>query len=268
VTRFLSGAVLFLIAVGVVWFAPAAVFRAAAFTLLILCVVELVHLAHASGLGVSMWLTVTGSLVTLAAFVLAPSSGGGLATTLAVVLMAQAVAIPATTLAGWSPDSRNALAVASTSLFPSLYVALPLGALTALRESEGPPALFLLMLTIIVSDTAQYYTGRLVGRTPLAPVVSPKKTIEGALGGLVFGAVVFAGAGAWWLERLPVLVRVLLGSAIVAAGIAGDLFESLLKRNAGVKDSSALIPGHGGMLDRLDALLFAAPVYYVVLQYV
>ena len=125
----------------------------------------------------------------------------------------------------------------------------------------------LLMLTVIVSDTAQYYTGRLAGRRLLAPVISPKKTVEGAVGGFVCGTIVFALVGAWWLPRVPLALRALVGLTIVCAGIAGDLFESMLKRSAGVKDSSSIIPGHGGVLDRIDALLFAAPVYYVALQY-
>ena len=120
----------------------------------------------------------------------------------------------------------------------------------------------------MVSDIAQYYTGRLAGRRPLAPTISPRKTVEGALGGLVFGALVLAIVGAWWLPRVPIALRALVGVTIVALGITGDLFESMLKRSAGVKDSSALIPGHGGVLDRIDALLFAAPVYYIVLQYI
>jgi len=137
-----------------------------------------------------------------------------------------------------------------------------------IRALSGPRGLFLLMLTVIVSDSMQYYSGRLFGRRPLAPMVSPKKTIEGAIGGFVFGTALFAGVGGWWLPGMPVALRGLVGMTIVALGIAGDLFESMLKRSAGVKDSSALIPGHGGILDRIDALLFAAPVYYVVLKYV
>ena len=137
----------------------------------------------------------------------------------------------------------------------------------AVRAEPGREALFLLMLTVMVSDTAQYYTGRGLGRRLLAPAISPKKTVEGAVGGFVFGALLLAAAGQWWLPRFPMAFRAMLGLVVVALGIAGDLFESMLKRSAGVKDSSALIPGHGGVLDRIDALLFAAPVYYVVLKY-
>jgi phosphatidate cytidylyltransferase len=139
--------------------------------------------------------------------------------------------------------------------------------MVALRSLRGREALFLLLLTVMVSDTAQYYTGRVFGRRPLAPAISPKKTIEGAAGGFVFGALLLAVAGVWWMPDRPAILRALLGVAVVALGIAGDLFESMLKRSAGVKDSSGLIPGHGGVLDRIDALLFAAPIYYLFLKY-
>jgi phosphatidate cytidylyltransferase len=267
VTRVLSGAVLIAIAVGVVWFAPVTLFRAAAFGLLWLGARELVGLARASGLGLSMWLPSAAALVTCAAFTLPTAPAGGRAGALATVLMVQAVAVPVAAMARWTAGSRDALATVSAALLPSLYLGLPIGALVALREMEGPEALFLLMLTVMVSDTAQYYTGRLVGRTPLAPSISPKKTLEGAVGGFVFGALVFTVVGGWWLARVPFALRMALGLAVVAAGIAGDLFESMLKRSAGVKDSSSIIPGHGGILDRIDALLFAAPIYFVALQY-
>jgi phosphatidate cytidylyltransferase len=149
-----------------------------------------------------------------------------------------------------------------------VYIIIPLGTLVLTRRLAGPGGVFLLMLTVMVSDTAQYYTGRALGRRPLAPRISPKKTVEGAIGGFVFGTLLFVVVGAWWTPQIPTAVRVAAGPAIVAFGIAGDLFESMLKRSAGVKDSSALIPGHGGVLDRVDALLFAAPVYYVVLKWV
>jgi phosphatidate cytidylyltransferase len=267
VTRVLSGAVLIVLAIVVVWFAPSPVLEAVAFGLLFVGVGELVGIARASGLNVSMWPSVTGALVTLAACGLASSTSGRDTTPLQVILMVQVIAIAAVTMVGWA-GGRDALATVSASLLPSLYLALPIGALVAIREFEGPAPLFLLMLTVVVSDSAQYYTGRLAGRTPLAPTISPSKTVEGAVGGFVGGALFFVVAGAWWLPRLPTAFRVPLGLTIVASGIAGDLFESMLKRSAGVKDSSALIPGHGGVLDRIDALLFAAPVYYIVLHYV
>ena len=266
-TRVLSGAFLIALAVGTVWFAPPLVFKAVAFVLLCAAAVELVGLASASGLSIPMWPSVTGAAITLAVLAFPASANGRETTPLQVVLLAQFVALSGVILGGWNGGS-DGLARVSASLFPSIYLAMPLGALVALREHEGPAVLFLLMLTVMVSDIAQYYTGRVLGRRPLAPIISPGKTVEGALGGLVFGALVLAIVGTWWLPRVPIALRALMGVTIVALGITGDLFESMLKRSAGVKDSSALIPGHGGVLDRIDALLFAAPVYYIVLQYI
>jgi phosphatidate cytidylyltransferase len=182
-------------------------------------------------------------------------------------LLAGFVTLTALTLTTWRGE-RDAIGRASAAVFPMLYLGLPIGAMVVIRALHGREALFLLMLTVMVSDTAQYYSGRAFGRRLLAPAISPKKTIEGAIGGFVVGAAFFAAAGGWWLPSMPAPLRVALGLALVALGIAGDLFESMLKRSAGVKDSSALIPGHGGVLDRIDALLFAAPVYYIVLKYV
>ena len=181
--------------------------------------------------------------------------------------MSAFLAIAAITLTTWR-GGKDAIGFAAAGIFPALYLGLPIGAMNAIRELHGPQGLFLLMLTVFVSDTAQYYAGRTFGRRLLAPAISPKKTIEGAVGGFMAGAVVLAVVGHWWLPSMPAALRALLGLALVALGIAGDLFESMLKRSAGLKDSSALIPGHGGVLDRIDALLFAAPVYYVVMRYV
>jgi phosphatidate cytidylyltransferase len=118
----------------------------------------------------------------------------------------------------------------------------------------------------VVSDSLQYYTGRLFGRTPLAPRVSPKKTVEGAAGGVAAAALFLGAAGPLILPGFPRIGLAGLGVAVSLLGICGDLFESQLKRSAGVKDSSQLIPGHGGVLDRVDALLFAIPAFYLYVR--
>jgi phosphatidate cytidylyltransferase len=262
VTRVVSGAILIVLAVAVVWFAPPMVFFAIAEFLLVLAFQEYATLARTAGLPVPAIPAAIAAMLTCAALVPA------LQVPFDVVLMTAVVALAALTLTVWNGSSRDALGLAAASLFPSLYLGLPIGAMIAVREIRGRDALFLLMLTVVISDTAQYYSGRAFGRRPLAPAISPKKTVEGALGGLLFGALGLIVAGSWWLPEVPIALRAALGAMIVALGIAGDLFESMLKRSAGMKDSSALIPGHGGILDRIDALLFAAPIYYVVLKYV
>ena len=268
-TRVLSGAALLIFAIAIVWFAPPILFLAVAELLLVAAFVELAQLAAASGLAIPR--VVAGTAAALTSLGLTSAPLGGLAPgtpALDAAIMTAFVALASLTLMRWR-GGPDALGLAAASMFPSLYLGLPIGAMISVRASRGGrEALFLLMLTIVASDTAQYYTGRAAGRRPLAPAISPKKTLEGAAGGFVLGALTMAVAGGWWLPNVAAPFRALLGVAVVALGIAGDLFESMLKRSAGVKDSSSLIPGHGGILDRIDALLFAAPVYYIVLKYV
>ena len=152
-------------------------------------------------------------------------------------------------------------------IFPVAYIGLPLGALAAVRALSGREAVLLLMITIVVSDSAQYYCGRAFGRRPLAPTISPKKTLEGAIGGLIFGTAAMMVGARWVFPDANLGLLALVSAAIAALGMVGDLFESLLKRSAGVKDSSNIIPGHGGVLDRIDSWLFAAPVYYAFVRF-
>ena len=268
-TRVLSGAALVMFAIASVWFAPPILFLVVAELVLIGAFVELAELAAASGLGIPR--VAAGTAAALTSLGITSAAGLGdvarSAAALDAVIMTAFIALATLTLMRWR-GGPDAVGLAAASVFPSLYLGLPIGAMVSIRESRGREALLLLMLTIATSDTAQYYTGRAAGRRRLAPAISPKKTIEGAAGGFVFGALTLAIAGAWWLPQVAIGLRALLGVAIVALGIAGDLFESMLKRSAGVKDSSSLIPGHGGILDRIDALLFAAPVYYIVLKYI
>jgi len=147
--------------------------------------------------------------------------------------------------------------------FSMIYIGMPLGLLAALNIGRGWRATVLLIATVVVSDSMQFYTGRMFGRHPLAPAISPKKTIEGAIGGAVAGTLFMTFAGPLVFPEHPRLTLAVLGFVMVLLGILGDLFESRLKREANVKDSSSLIPGHGGVLDRIDALLFVTPAFVI-----
>ncbi len=157
-----------------------------------------------------------------------------------------------------------------------LYVGWLLSHLVALRGvADGRNWLFLVILANAASDTFAFFIGRSFGRHHLAPLISPKKTWEGALAG-VAGAMIlsplfttprlFSASNALYIEGLLLWQALVLGILISVFGQLGDLTESLLKRNAGVKDSGKLLPGHGGILDRLDSILFAGVVvyYYIV----
>jgi phosphatidate cytidylyltransferase len=146
-----------------------------------------------------------------------------------------------------------------------VYVALPLSLIACTRQVWGPGVLMILLGVIVGSDSAQYYSGRAFGKRLLAPTISPKKTVAGAVGGLVASFGVAIALGMVWLPHVWAVKMGFAGALLGVAGMAGDLFESLLKRRAGVKDSGTWIPGHGGVLDRIDSWLFAAPVFYLFL---
>lgn len=126
--------------------------------------------------------------------------------------------------------------------------------------------LFLAVVTW-ASDTGAYYAGTL-WKHPLLPSISPKKTVEGVLGGLVLAVGVAFLAQQWFTSELSLADAVILGLLLTTVGLLGDLFESMIKRRTGVKDSGGILPGHGGMLDRLDSLLFTAPTFYYYVAYV
>jgi phosphatidate cytidylyltransferase len=129
-------------------------------------------------------------------------------------------------------------------------------------ERDGRQLVYFLVFTTWAGDIGAYYVGSRWGRRPLLPRVSPKKTVEGSLGGIAATALV-AGLGSGWLwPRLPIGTAALVGVVLAIVGMVGDLSESAVKRAANVKDSGSIIPGHGGVLDRLDSLLFATPFLY------
>ncbi|MGA8764953.1 MAG: phosphatidate cytidylyltransferase [Candidatus Sulfotelmatobacter sp.] len=178
----------------------------------------------------------------------------------------------------------GAYPAAAASAFAFVYIALPLAMLVQLRQ-QAAGAIYLLYLLLVVwaGDIFAYFVGRSLGRHRMAPRISPKKTWEGAAASLaaslVVGILLFDHAaqissallrwgliarrdGMFGLEKPDLWPIILLTTALNVAAQLGDLVESLIKRGAGVKDSGAILPGHGGMLDRIDALLFAAPVMW------
>jgi phosphatidate cytidylyltransferase len=181
-------------------------------------------------------------------------------------------------------DLRTAYLGAATSVFAFTYVALPMGMLVQIRQQwAGAFLLLYLLLLVWAGDIFAYFVGRYLGRHLMSPRISPKKTWEGAiasmLASLVVGMLLYNYSlpistallnahlimprdGFFALQKPPLWPTLALSAAINVAAQLGDLVESLIKRGAGVKDSGTLLPGHGGMLDRIDALLFAAPVLW------
>jgi phosphatidate cytidylyltransferase len=167
-------------------------------------------------------------------------------------------------------DHESVFAAAAT-LLGAVYVGTLGGTIAALQllppRPQGPWRIALLLVVIVFSDSLAFFVGHAVGRRRLAPAISPGKSVEGALGGLLGGVLGALAVRPIGFPNLPLLHATALGLLVAAMGIVGDLDESLIKRWAGVKDSGRLFPGHGGMLDRLDSLLFGAPVLYYYFQH-
>lgn len=252
--RLLSGVVLAAVTLAAILFLSGAFLRVLASAVAALAAYEYAFVSGAGG-GVSRWLLVTAAVLTCwwisASWPMDP-----------LVVLTLALAWVALEVLAFG----RTISQATAGVVAPVYVGLPLGTLVSLHAESGWRVTLLLLTTVVVSDSAQYYVGRFFGRHPLAPNISPKKTVEGALGGLLGAALLMTAAGSMALPNTQASTRAALGLVIAVFGICGDLFESRLKRLAGVKDSSALIPGHGGVLDRVDALLFATPAFYLCLR--
>ena len=152
------------------------------------------------------------------------------------------------------------------SVFGVLFIGWTLSHLILLRLLPAGPWYMLFLCAVVwVGDTAAMYVGKSLGHHKLAPAISPGKTWEGAIGGVIGSVCTAVVSAGWWLPHLGPWQCIVLGLCISLTAQLSDLAESMLKRYAGVKDSGGLIPGHGGMLDRIDSLLFAAPTLVYVL---
>ncbi|HEX5709053.1 MAG TPA: phosphatidate cytidylyltransferase [Pyrinomonadaceae bacterium] len=204
------------------------------------------------------------------------------------VVPALVIAALAAEMLRGAPFDKMLLSVGSTVL-GVLYVALLgahlVGVRTGFQETLVMPGEFwvgaqyidktlsthllsFFFLVLMGSDTGAYYTGRALGRHKLAPTISPGKTWEGAAGGMAASLLMAALAHFWFFPELPLSAALPLAAVMNVLGVVGDLVESALKRGSGAKDAANILPGHGGFLDRLDSLLFNAPlIYYFAANY-
>ncbi len=160
--------------------------------------------------------------------------------------------------AGFVRDSAASLLIIG-------YVPL-LGSFAALMlaQEQGSARLVTFLLVVVMSDTGGYVAGVLFGKHPMVPKISPKKSWEGFAGSILFGTLAGVAMAVFGL-RVPFWVGIVLGLCLVAVGTCGDLIESMIKRDLGIKDMSSFLPGHGGVMDRLDSLLVAAPVAWLIM---
>lgn len=275
--RILTAAVLIPAVVATVWYAPASVVTVAATMVALLALLEFFALGEHAGLrGYRVWTGFCAIAIFftqwLASTVQTHELAGGIhltrvpeaaeAFSIELILIVFVVGATGIILFGRQSveESLGGLSVSSAAL---IFLILPLSAVVRL-DGIGTGGRKLLLFTLVlvwVGDTAAYFVGRAVGRWRMAPSLSPKKTWEGAIANLV-GSVLVAIIAQRWITEVPVRHLIVMAALANIAGQAGDLLESAYKRSAGMKDSGTLLPGHGGMLDRIDALVLAAPVVW------
>ncbi|HOV78738.1 MAG TPA: phosphatidate cytidylyltransferase [Bacillota bacterium] len=211
------------------------------------------------GIKPSLWIACAGGLILVSGAYL--YSDGYPGPTITVIMFLHLIAVVAL-------YPRFSLLDSAATLMGTLYVGLLTYFYLLRTLPYGWIWLIFMLACTWACDTAAYFAGMFFGRRRIAPVLSPKKTVEGAIGGLL-GSLLVALLFTRIYHFLPPMEMLLLGLMVGAAAEVGDLLESAFKRQAGIKDSSSLIPGHGGILDRIDSALFTAPlVYYFVLLFI
>jgi phosphatidate cytidylyltransferase len=277
--RILTAVVLIPLVVALVWYAPPAALAAVAAFVASLALLEFFHLGERIGLrGFRKWTLACGVLMMYAQYSLGldvtRSFGADLVfvrrfagpyISLEVAFLVFIFGCAAIGLATRRPlpEVLPAIAISSAGL---LFVVLPFSYLVRLNEIEnfGRQLVLFTLCLIWAGDMLAYFVGRFLGRLRMAPALSPKKTWEGAAGNVI-GSLLIAFAFSRWIEIEPAKLLIIAAVANIA-GQAGDLIESAYKRGAVVKDSGTILPGHGGMLDRIDSLILAAPVVWALYE--
>jgi phosphatidate cytidylyltransferase len=280
-TRVLTAAALIPVVVALVWFGPTWLVAAAVGLLIVATLLEFFSLGEKIGLYAyrawtcvcsaavlfEQWAASRGQQVTLGRNVYLTRSSALPQVPLELILLVFVFGAAAVVIFSQRPLSE-ALGNIGLSSAGLIFVALPLTALVRLHAVAeiGRRLLLFVLVLVWTGDTAAYFTGRAFGRRRMAPHLSPGKTWEGAVGNLV-GSLAIGLAFARWLQ-IGVGHMLLMAALGSVAGQAGDLLESAYKRCAGAKDSGAVLPGHGGVFDRIDALLLAAPVVWYYFEMV
>jgi phosphatidate cytidylyltransferase len=279
--RILTAVVLIPVVVALVWWGPPALLAVLAAIVAILALIEFFALANRVGLvGYQKW-----TMVSVAGIFYAQYSQGFLETrtigegvslvrnavggvfSVEAILLVFVFGCVSIGLLTRRPlhEVLPSIAVSAAGL---LFIAFPFSYLIRLNEIEhtGRQLVLFALCLVWAGDMLAYFVGRGFGRVPMAPALSPKKTWEGALGNLL-GSLLVAVFFARWMHMDEVTLMVIAGLANIA-GQMGDLIESAYKRGAAVKDSGGLLPGHGGVLDRIDSLILAAPVVWILFQWI
>lgn len=279
--RIVTGAILIPVVVGLVWWGPAWIVAVVGALVALLALREFFNLGDHLGLhGYRLWTYLCALAIFFEQWAATESRAwmlfGGVRVTpaprtfelpLDLVLFVFVLGVAAIIFTSRRPlaEAMGDIGVSAAGL---LFVVLPLSAVVRLQGVPiiGPKLLLLTLVLVWAGDTLAYFVGRSFGRILMAPQLSPKKTWEGAAANL-FASLLVGLVFSFWLPLSPWQVLVMAGLANIA-GQAGDLLKSSYKRGAGVKDSGDLLPGHGGMLDRIDALILAAPVVWYYFQWV
>ncbi|MGD0427340.1 MAG: phosphatidate cytidylyltransferase [Candidatus Acidiferrales bacterium] len=278
--RLATAAVLIPIVVALVWWAPPIALAGIAAMVAILALVEFLNLGERIGLrGFKLWTYFCTVLIFYAQFSLGrvethalssslsmvrDAAGGTLSIEAALLIFLFGSVVLGLLTRRPLHDVLPAIAIGSAAL---LFIVLPFSYIVRLDEIE-PVGRQLVLFTLVLvwaGDMLAYLVGKSLGRVPMAPALSPKKTWEGALGN-VLASMIVAVLFARWMQTDVITLLVIAGIANIA-GQAGDLIESAYKRGAAVKDSGGLLPGHGGMLDRIDSLILASPVVWLLYQW-
>jgi len=278
--RIATAAVLIPIVVALVWWGPPALLAALACVIAILALFELFDLGDKIGLrAFKKWTYFSAALVFYSQYseglvqihsfsegvsVVRNAAAGVLSLDAALLIFVFGCVVLGLATRRPLLEVLPAIAISSVGIF---FIALPFSYIVRVNEIErvGKQLVLFTLVLIWAGDMLAYFVGKSVGRLKMAPALSPKKTWEGAIANVVASALV-AIAFARWMQ-IDTLTLIAIAVAANIAGQAGDLIESAYKRGASVKDSGALLPGHGGMLDRIDSLILAAPVVWILYQW-